>query len=179
MLHIGVIGILSGVAFASIGRALDLLSTWWLTPNLKFESNTLIKKFGWGYAVVGSVIFPTLGYVVPAGGVALGVMSCVFAFSNLRQSFVLRNAPEAEDGFRALATSAFRSCTFYRFCIESALSAAPIAILAIMVLVSNGATDIDYAACIAYGLLAWCVVAARLRLATWVRVQHRLRAAAG
>ena len=166
-----------GVLFASGGRALDVLSTWWVTPNLKLEGNPLVKTFGWKFAIIFSLLFPILGYASPALGIVIGSFSCVMAFSNMHSAFVTRHAPNGESALLKLHVQAMHACSLTQFCLASFLLILPAFFLGLMILTGTGFSGSDCASYVGCGVLAWCVAVAQLRLRHWVRFQRALKLA--
>ena len=164
-----------GLSLASMGRALDLLSTWWVTPRLRLEGNPLIKRYGWTFALAWSLLFPILGSCAPGVGIMIGACSCMMAFSNMHLAFIARHAPGARNTLRALNAHAMRACSFGAFCLETAMLVLPAAVLGLMGLAAHDTDRTGTAIYVAYGVLLWCAAIPCFRLMNWLRFQRALR----
>jgi uncharacterized membrane protein len=74
-----------------IGRFLDLLSTWYSTPNFDIEVNSWMKKVGWrGVILINIVLVPTLSSLAHERTVFLGVLSSIVALRNFQAGTMAR-----------------------------------------------------------------------------------------
>lgn len=96
---------LTYVLFLAIGRALDLISTWLVSPDLQLESNQWMKKFGWKVTIIVNVFFVLLIPVLIFVGPELIVrkiliiiisFSALLAFRNLQFLPMVRSLGQAE-----------------------------------------------------------------------------------
>lgn len=178
MLNIGDLNPWSGLVFASAGRGLDLLSTWWLTPRLTLEGNPLVRRFGWRYAIVSSIIFPVLGYFIPAIGVMLGTMSCIIAFSNMHNAMIIRYAPDGQQRLRRLMQDALGNCNAPQRFMASFLFVVPMLSMGLILLVLGIPRGMGYTTCVGVGAMAYCLLFGYLRVCTFIRLRHASNAAA-
>ena len=74
---------LLGVALLSLGRAADLLTTWFATPDLAMEGNPLVKKHGWKRSILLNVVLCAFIPLYPLGVVVGCTTSLLVAARNL------------------------------------------------------------------------------------------------
>jgi len=93
----------------AVGRSLDLISTWLVTPDLQLESNQLMKKLGWRNSILLNIgvifLFPLLQLVLPGffrgqGVVILATLSALLAFRNLQFIPMVKTLGQKEYGER-------------------------------------------------------------------------------
>jgi hypothetical protein len=91
------------VVLILIGRMGDILSTYYATPNLSIESNMLMKKFRWPFAILSTLIC-----IVPLYSTTLGVLVLVptflVCFSNISQLGIIKLF--GENGFKKIIITA-------------------------------------------------------------------------
>ena len=72
-----------------VARMADIGSTYLATPNLKLESNPLLRKFRWPLAAFSLITCIVPYFSVPAAVVVI-VMSLLIAFSNSTRLWIIR-----------------------------------------------------------------------------------------
>jgi MFS family permease len=83
--------ILFNIIVLSIGRSLDLISTWYCTPNFDIEVNSWMKKVGWrGVILINIVLVLIASIMAHERTIFLGVLSCVVALRNFQAGTMAR-----------------------------------------------------------------------------------------
>jgi len=101
---------LLNAVFSILGRALDLLSTYYITPHLKLETNWLIRKLGWKGSIVLQIPLIVLGTVFREFAIFILAWSIIIASSNISGAWFVRNLPEGDAKyFELLRSSALRA----------------------------------------------------------------------
>lgn len=94
------------LAVAVIGKGMDILSTWIVSPDLKLEKNPIFKKLGWKWmilltlaACLLSAIDQRLSATLASSGAVFGMFNCFllrkckpflfFAFSALTVGLII------------------------------------------------------------------------------------------
>lgn len=167
---------IAGVLFALVGRALDMASTWLVTPTLKLEGNPHVRKHGWKVAIGSSALFAIFGYVIPPLGVVLGTLACLCAFQNTLAVPVVRHIAGAEATILATRRQLWQSRNFRQSVQDALLTSLPVLCLGLMLLFAVGFSNLGYAACVGYGCITWCCVLMVLRVENWVRFQRSMGA---
>jgi hypothetical protein len=81
--------------FAVISRLADIGTTYLVTPTLKLEANSLVRRFGWAYAWM-TVLPAFITYVYPPFGIVLLTVSFLVAAFNASKIPMARVLGEAE-----------------------------------------------------------------------------------
>jgi hypothetical protein len=84
---------LINAGITAVGRALDLLSTYYITPNLELETNTLISRLGWKGSVLLQVPLVVFGALIRPAAVFFFAWSIIIAASNISGAWFVRNLP--------------------------------------------------------------------------------------
>lgn len=82
-------------ALAVASRLADVLTTYLVSPRLKLEANSLVRRFGWWYAWL-TVPVGLIAYVSPPAGVMLFTASFMVAASNASKILMARALGEDE-----------------------------------------------------------------------------------
>ncbi|MHA1131761.1 MAG: hypothetical protein ACTSQI_00140 [Candidatus Helarchaeota archaeon] len=93
-------GINAGIT--ALGRALDLLSTYYITPNLEMETNTLIKKLGYRNSILLQVPLIIFGALLRPIAVFFFAWSVIIASSNISGAWFVRNLPGGDKEYTKL-----------------------------------------------------------------------------
>jgi hypothetical protein len=101
---------LLNVGLSVLGRALDLLSTYYITPHLKLETNWLIRKLGWKGSLILQIPLIVLGTFSRELAIFILAWSIIIASSNISGAWFVRNLPEGDEKyFELLRSSAIRA----------------------------------------------------------------------
>ena len=87
--------LLGCVAFS---RAMDFLSTWLATPNLRLEANPIARKMGWRLGIAINVILCFLFAFWPLPAVVITTTSLLVAARNFQSAWLMRTMGEV--GYR-------------------------------------------------------------------------------
>ncbi len=80
-------------AITAGGRALDLLSTYYITPNLKLETNRLVKRLGWKGSIILQIPLVILGVFFRPIAFFFLTWSIIIAASNISGAWFIRHFP--------------------------------------------------------------------------------------
>ncbi len=75
----------------TLGRALDLLSTYYITPHLKLETNRLVTKLGWKGSILLQIPLIIFGTFFRPIAVFFLAWSVIIASSNISGAWFVRN----------------------------------------------------------------------------------------
>jgi hypothetical protein len=83
--------ILFNIIVLSIGRSLDLISTWYCTPNFDIEVNSWMKKVGWrGVILINIALVPIVSIIAHERTIFLGVLFSIVALRNFQVGTMAR-----------------------------------------------------------------------------------------
>jgi hypothetical protein len=85
--------IIAGMTVCS--RIADVWTTYLVTPTLKLEANSLVRRFGWRYAII-TVCIGLIPYLSPEMGVVILTASFLVAASNASKIIMARALGEHE-----------------------------------------------------------------------------------
>lgn len=85
--------IIAGLSVCS--RAADVWTTYLVTPTLKLEANTIVRRFGWKFAYL-TILVGLIPYAWPPLGVVILTVSFMVAASNASRIVMARAIGEAE-----------------------------------------------------------------------------------
>lgn len=153
-----------------LSRAADIGSTYLVTPNLDLETNDLVRRFRWRFALA-TLGLAGLPYLDAGLGVIVLVASLLVSASNVRSAWVVRALGEAEylDFLRAAAGRSSRRAVYASVLISAAFSA-----LAGLVLLFFYPTP-SWGWYFAFGMIAYALAVA----VHGFRFAHRLLETAG
>ena len=77
------------LAIAVLGRTLDLLTTWYVSPTLKFELNPIAKRAGWKRFILLNIVICVIFALWFNALLMLFVMSILAAANNLNQFWIM------------------------------------------------------------------------------------------
>lgn len=80
-------------AITAFGRSLDLLSTYYITPNLKLETNRLVGRLGWKGSIILQVPVVILGIFFRPIAIFFLAWSIIIAASNISGAWFVRHFP--------------------------------------------------------------------------------------
>jgi hypothetical protein len=101
---------LLNIGLSLLGRALDLLSTYYITPHLKLETNWLIRRLGWKGSIILQIPLILLGAFFRELAIFILAWSIIVASSNISGAWFVRNLPEGDEKyFELLKASAMRA----------------------------------------------------------------------
>lgn len=83
------------VILTVLSRLADLWTTYMVTPTLKLEANSVVRRFGWWYGAF-TVLIGFIPYYSPQIGVVVLTMSFMVAASNASKIFMARAIGEEE-----------------------------------------------------------------------------------
>ncbi|NVM55119.1 MAG: hypothetical protein HWN66_15545 [Candidatus Helarchaeota archaeon] len=81
------------IAITALGRVLDLLSTYYITPNLKLETNRLVGRLGWKGSILLQIPALILGGLLRPVAIFFLAWSIIIAASNISGAWFVRNFP--------------------------------------------------------------------------------------
>lgn len=82
------------LAFVLFARAMDFLSTWVATPNLKLEANPIARKMGWKIGIPVNVILSFFFAFWPLPAVVVTTTSLLVAARNFQSAWLMRTMGE-------------------------------------------------------------------------------------
>lgn len=146
---------LDAFAFCAFGRFFDIASTRYVTPQLKLESNSLIKKLGWFYAW-STILVSLISFYDAALGIILGTTSFFVAYSNMRMALIIKFFGEE----KALATirACIKSMSLTGYLSYQILMYAPLIIISGVLLGQYGLSPSSLATSVAFGLVLGVIV---------------------
>lgn len=84
---------LFNMGITALGRSLDLLSTYYITPNLKLETNKIVGRFGWKGAILIQIPVVLFGTFFRPIAVFFLAWSIIIAASNISGAWFVRHFP--------------------------------------------------------------------------------------
>ncbi|MHA1264274.1 MAG: hypothetical protein ACTSRS_03485 [Candidatus Helarchaeota archaeon] len=87
---------LLNLGITALGRSLDILSTYYITPNLKLETNRLISRLGWKGAFLLQIPVLILGTIFRPVAIFFFAWSIIIAATNISGAWFIRNFPGGE-----------------------------------------------------------------------------------
>ncbi len=99
---------LINAGITALGRALDLLSTYYITPNLELETNTLISRLGWKGSILLQVPLVVFGALIRPAAVFFFAWSVIIAASNISGAWFVRNLPGGDAQYADLLEQSAR-----------------------------------------------------------------------
>jgi hypothetical protein len=104
--------ILFNIIVLAIGRSLDLISTWYCTPNFDIEANSWMKFVGWKKVIlINILLIPILSIVIQERNIFLGVESSLMALRNFQVGTMARAM--GEQSYLATYRKFLRNNTWY------------------------------------------------------------------
>lgn len=135
-----------------LGRAGDILSTRFVTPNLALEANPIARRMGWKWILITSLVFPVVPFLSIEAGVVIAVGSLLVTYSNLSAAWMIRAV--GEDGYRRFVQDAARRSPEWIAHVTRLIGAACVTIVGVLLLFGSGGPDgIPY--WVAIGILAY------------------------
>ncbi|MDD1778054.1 MAG: hypothetical protein LUQ65_07775, partial [Candidatus Helarchaeota archaeon] len=108
------------IGISLLGREIDLLYTYYITPHLKLETNWLIRRLGWKGSIILQIPLILLGTFFRELAIFILAWSIIVASSNISGAWFVRNLPEGDEKyFELLKTSARRAKFRYIILDES------------------------------------------------------------
>jgi len=138
-----------------VARSADIISTYLATPNLKLESNPLLRRFRWPMAAF-SFITCIVPYFSTPAAVVIIVMSLLIAFSNSTRLWIIRAIGEQayyELMIEATAKARVRETLFWLL-----LPAVFICLLGILMLLLYPDPDVQIGFFFGMGLFMYALV---------------------
>ena len=86
----------------AFGRMLDLLSTYYITPNLELETNNLITRLGWKGSILLQIPLIVFGAFFRQIAVFFFAWSVIIASSNISGAWFVRNFPGGDARYAKL-----------------------------------------------------------------------------
>jgi hypothetical protein len=93
---------LINIAITILGRSLDLLSTYYITPNLALETNRLVKGLGWKGSILLQIPIVALGAFFRPIAIFFLMWSIIIASSNISGAWFVRNIPGGDAKYAEL-----------------------------------------------------------------------------
>lgn len=84
---------LFNIGITALGRALDLLSTYYITPNLELETNKLVGRLGWKGSILLQIPALLLGTFFRPIAIFFFAWSIIVASSNISGAWFVRHFP--------------------------------------------------------------------------------------
>jgi len=149
-----------------LSRLSDIGSTYLASPNLELESNSVIRRLRWPFAVLTILVFIIPWWDV-GSGIVIMVASLLVAASNSSKLWLIRAMGETE--YRALLVSMAASARLFPSLIFSLMPALFMGILGatVMYLYPNEATDPGYH--VGLGIVGYALVVAYYGPLTFLR----------
>lgn len=88
----GEYGILLGLLLWA--RAMDFLSTWVATPNLRLEANPLARKLGWRWGILFNIVICVMVARWPLVTIIFATTSVLVAARNFQSAWLMRSMGE-------------------------------------------------------------------------------------
>ena len=89
-------------SLTAFGRLLDLLSTYYITPNLDLETNKLISRLGWKGSMLIQIPLIVFGAFFRPIAVFFLAWSVIIAASNISGAWFIRNFPGGDKEYSKL-----------------------------------------------------------------------------
>jgi hypothetical protein len=99
------------IVILTIGRSLDLLSTWYGTPNFEIELNTWMKKVGWRNTILINIVLVLVASRSRKSAIILGTLSMIIAARNFQVGTMARAI--GEQNYRATYRKFVSSTPWY------------------------------------------------------------------
>lgn len=109
------------------GRALDLFSTWLVTPSLSLEANPLARRLGWRGGLAVSALAAVFLGLLPVAALSVATTSSLVAARNAQSAWLVRSM--GEERYRLWLVERFRNARRGHFLASVLLNAAPFAVL--------------------------------------------------
>ncbi|MFX1294366.1 MAG: hypothetical protein ACFFD2_05870 [Promethearchaeota archaeon] len=90
------------IIITTLGRMLDLLSTYYITPNLELETNRLINRLGWKGSILLQIPLIVFGAFFRLIAVFFFIWSVIITSSNISGSWFVRNLPGGDKKYAEL-----------------------------------------------------------------------------
>ncbi len=83
--------VILNIIILGLGRFLDLLSTWYGSPNLDLEMNSWMRKVGWKGVILINVAFILIfPFIMQERSFIFAILSALFALRNFQMSTIAR-----------------------------------------------------------------------------------------
>lgn len=120
------------VSIAGLGRALDLVSTWYVTPRLKLETSSVVGRLGWKGAVALQIPIVALASLHVSVALLVFFFSLFLAAGNVQGAWFVRGV--GEENYFEMMVKAARRAKWWEIVVSEAahlaLYTAPAATLA-------------------------------------------------
>jgi len=103
---------------AGVGRALDLISTWYVTPRLKLETSRVIGKLGWRRAVALQLPVVALASLHVSAALFVFFFSLFLAAGNVQGAWFVREV--GEEKYFSLLVEAARKARWREIVLSEA-----------------------------------------------------------
>jgi len=101
-----------------LGRSLDLLSTYYITPHLKLETNWLIRKLKWKGSLILQIPIIILGTFFRELAIFILAWSLITASSNISGAWFVKNLPEGDEKYYELLRSSALKARFRNIVLD-------------------------------------------------------------
>jgi len=111
---------LINLLITSAGRLLDLLSTYYITPNLELETNRIISKLGWKGSILLQVPLILLGAFYRPIAIFFLTWSIIVASSNIAGAWFVRNIPGGDSQYAELLKASAKKTNIRNIILDEA-----------------------------------------------------------
>ncbi len=115
------------VLLVLFGRAMDLLSTWMVTPSLALEANPVARRLGWRGGVAVSCVAALVLGLLPLAAISVTTTSLLVAARNAQSAWLVRSLGEQE--YRQWIAARYRSGSRATFLAGLAMNSVPFALI--------------------------------------------------
>ncbi|MHA1271141.1 MAG: hypothetical protein ACTSPY_15210 [Candidatus Helarchaeota archaeon] len=111
-------GFLINLFLSVLGRSLDLLSTYRVTPKFKLETNTLILKLGWTGAILIQIPIIILGSFLFQIALFIFSWSIFIMANNLAGTWFIKGMKDGEETYSNLLKESAKNAKWYNILID-------------------------------------------------------------
>ncbi|MFA9202154.1 MAG: hypothetical protein ACEQSC_01220 [Candidatus Nanopelagicaceae bacterium] len=163
-----IMDIIFNMIVLAIGRSLDLLSTWYGSPNFDIEVNSWMKRAGWKNVILINIcLIPILAIVPQKRTVFFGVLSSLMALRNFQIGTMIRAM--GEKAYLETYRQFLKSTTWYFPLIPIVCKVSIYIVLGITISISIGKNpqgNLEYVSTIGtaflcFGLMIACIIIAQ------------------
>ncbi|TFG05328.1 MAG: hypothetical protein EU536_02400 [Promethearchaeota archaeon] len=106
------------IGITALGRALDLLSTYYITPSLKLETNRLVSKFGWKGSIVLQIPVLILGAFFRPIAIFFLAWSIIVAASNISGAWFIKHFPGGDVKYAEFLTNSAKKASILNILLD-------------------------------------------------------------
>ncbi|MHA1695577.1 MAG: hypothetical protein ACTSWG_13655 [Candidatus Helarchaeota archaeon] len=106
------------ISLTALGRLLDLLSTYRVTPNFKLETNRLVSKLGWWGAILIQIPIIVLGGFLFQIALFIFTWSVLIAANNISGTWFIKGLKEGEKTYSELLKQSAKNAKWYNILLD-------------------------------------------------------------